>query len=844
MRQLIFLILLICFLPVTAQDTLYVVDEFGESLPFASIRLSPDSTYAGIADEAGRFVLPPGLAATTQIEVTYLGYRRQQFSLGQLRRQDYTCRMEARNDTTLSMPTIIGRRDEDAQNLPYQLESIHRNGIAHVQSLTTADALADLSGVYVQKSQFGGGSPVIRGFEANRILLVVDGVRMNNAIFRNGHLQNAITVDPLALERLELIYGAGALAYGSDAIGGVVHFRTREPGFLAVEKANMEQSIPEAPVWKSNGALSFSSAARHFGQSLSLEYQSVNFASLTLLSANFTSHLRSGAHRDPLYPDFGSRPNYIERLDGTDQVVDNPAPNRQIGTAYDQYNLLQKFRFRLGDQLELSANFQYSTTSAIPRYDALTETRNGQLRWARWDYGPQTRALGSLRLNDRRPTSLYDVATYQLSHQFVEEDRLQRRFNDPFEENSLVDVNATNLQIDYVKDFTFLQLRYGLDLRYDQVSSTAFFRNLTTGQVATLSLATRYPSQGSSLSGGGLYAEATHAFSRWWQLRGGVRYSKQQLSARFGATDPVEWPARYLEGIDNTQGALTAALGLLHTQGPHRWRTLLAQGFRAPNVDDFAKFRESNGFIQVPNPALQPERSLTLETGYRYQSRAGGFDGSLTAYHTWLDQAIIRSSGWLPDGSSSFVSRGDTLFAQTNSNAESARVFGIDLEATVAISEYWKVGADAHWLRGIREQGAPDGTTLTLPQDHIPPPYGKASLSWARKAWTLSAVLRYQLAKAPADYAVGSIEPGPDGYVFDRLGTADNLELTPLNPDGSFAGSQAWWTLNGYASWSISSRWDLRLKAENLLDRHYRTFASGVSAPGLNLGLSISGQLL
>ena len=84
-------------------------------------------------------------------------------------------------------------------------------------------------GIRLQKSQGGGGSPVLRGFEANRVLLVVDGVRMNNAIYRTGHLQNSITIDPNNIERVEVIFGSSSVGYGSDALGGVVHYYTKSP---------------------------------------------------------------------------------------------------------------------------------------------------------------------------------------------------------------------------------------------------------------------------------------------------------------------------------------------------------------------------------------------------------------------------------------------------------------------------------------------------------------------------------------------------------------------------------------------------------------------------------------
>ncbi|MFK8165640.1 MAG: TonB-dependent receptor, partial [Lewinella sp.] len=508
-----------------------------------------------------------------------------------------------------------------------------------------------------------------------------------------------------------------------------------------------------------------------------------------------------------------------------------------------QYNLLQKFRFRLKDKVELSANLQFSTTSDIPRYDALTERRAELPRWARWDYGPQTRALAALRLNDRRPTALYDLASYLLSYQFVAEDRFQRRFGDPLAEHNLVDVHATNLQTDFTKILGETVLRYGFDLRYDAVASLAYLQNIDDGSRDFANISTRYPSQGSGLASGGLYAEATYVLQPAWKLRGGLRYSRQRLNARFGPEDPVAWPQAYLDGIDNSEGAVTAALGLLHEAGPHRWRTLFAQGFRAPNIDDFAKFRENNGFIQVPNPTLQPERSNTLETGYRFRARNNHFELGLTAYHTWLNQVIIRQDGTLPDGQSFFISRGETLFVQTNVNAESARIYGFDLNARIKFGQGWQLSSAFHYLRGRRDQLAPDGSVLDLPQDHIPPPYGQTSLSWNRNGWNLSCRLHYQLPKRPENYAVGTIfGTAATGFEFDRFGTADNLELTPLRQDLTNAGSLAWWTFNMYAAHELNDHLSLRLKGENLLDQHYRTFASGVSAAGIDIGFGVTAK--
>ena len=121
--------------------------------------------------------------------------------------------------------------EESKKTVAQQIEVLRANQIAGSQAQTTADLIANTGNVFVQKSQSGGGSPVIRGFEASRILLVVDGVRMNNIIYRSGHLQNIITLDNAILERAEVLFGPSSTIYGSDALGGVIHFYTKKPLF-------------------------------------------------------------------------------------------------------------------------------------------------------------------------------------------------------------------------------------------------------------------------------------------------------------------------------------------------------------------------------------------------------------------------------------------------------------------------------------------------------------------------------------------------------------------------------------------------------------------------------------
>ena len=119
--------------------------------------------------------------------------------------------------------------EEDKKEVPVKINTITKKEADFFNPQTSADLLTASNEVFVQKSQLGGGSPMIRGFAANSVLLVIDGVRMNNAIYRSGNLQNVISLDPNTIERTEVIFGPGSIIYGSDALGGVFSFTSRNP---------------------------------------------------------------------------------------------------------------------------------------------------------------------------------------------------------------------------------------------------------------------------------------------------------------------------------------------------------------------------------------------------------------------------------------------------------------------------------------------------------------------------------------------------------------------------------------------------------------------------------------
>ena len=94
---------------------------------------------------------------------------------------------------------------------------------------------------------------------------------------------------------------------------------------------------------------------------------------------------------------FGLRPFYVTTTNGVDQIVANKDPYIQKFSGYEQYNAIQKIVFKPNSTTAHDINLQYSTTCDLPRYDRLTDIRNGNLRFATWNYGPQKRIFGGYK---------------------------------------------------------------------------------------------------------------------------------------------------------------------------------------------------------------------------------------------------------------------------------------------------------------------------------------------------------------------------------------------------------------------------------------------------------------
>jgi hemoglobin/transferrin/lactoferrin receptor protein len=536
--------------------------------------------------------------------------------------------------------------EEKKYDIPQPVQSITLKQIEQTNAQNAGDLLVSTGTVLAQKSQAGGGSPIIRGFEANKVLIVVDGVRMNNAIFRGGHLQNVMTIDNSMLERAEIVFGPGSVVYGSDAFGGVMHFQTKKPVFAEGE---------ESFTFKGSAYTRYATANHEKTGHLDFSLGGKKFASLTSFTYSDFDDMRQGNIRKDSLSDVWKRRYYVQRINGADVLVGNDDPNVQKFSGYSQYDILQKFSFKQSDKVTHNLNFQFSNSSNLPRYDRLTDPKGAGLSNAEWYYGPQQRLMGSYRLDLSGENALYSNAQVILAYQDIKESRNQRKFGNDNLAHRYEHVNVYSLNADFKKDLEKHTVKYGIEVTYNNVASTAENENIVTGEITPLD--TRYPNGGSTQFAAAAYITDSWKISEKSKLSAGLRYSLIGLKSSFD--DKTFFPFPFDEAKQNND-ALTGNIGYIFSPGKDWHLSVLGStGFRSPNIDDMAKvFESGNGTLIIPNPDLKAEYVYNGELGIsKVIARKVKVEAS--GWYSYITNAIVTKPFTL-NGEETIVFNGDT----------------------------------------------------------------------------------------------------------------------------------------------------------------------------------------
>jgi hemoglobin/transferrin/lactoferrin receptor protein len=758
-----------------------------------------DKSRSGVSDFDG-FIDISAFSETEQITFQHISHVTRTLKKSEIVSVNNKIYLELNASSLDEIVLSVAKFGQNKRDVPQQIVSVRAEDILFTNPQTSADLLKSSGQVFIQKSQLGGGSPIIRGFSTNRLLITVDGVRFNTAIFRGGNVQNVISIDPLAIERTEVILGPGSVVYGSDAVGGVMNFYTKRPKF----------SFEEGISFSGNALARYATASEEKTGHFDFNIGTKEWAFLTSVSYSDFGDLRMGKNG----PDDYLRPFYAETVNGEDILVENSDPRVQVPTGYQQLNTMQKVRYMPSDKWDFNLGLFYTTTSDYSRYDRLIRPKDDGLKSAEWYYGPQEWLSGNLQARNRAfNNGIYDESIITASYLRCKESRNDRGFGDTILFETDEEVSAYTGAWDFEKDFNKAKLHYGVEYIYNKVNSVGKQTDITSGTSAAD--VSRYP-DGSSWQSMAAYSSLQFKLADKLSFQGGLRYNHILVDASF---EDGFYDFPFSEANIDT-GALTGSAGLAwYPNDILSWRFNFGTAFRAPNIDDVGQIFDSEpGSVVVPNPDLKPEYAKTGEIGITFN-----FDNvvklDIGTYFTSLKDAMVRRDYEI-DGESQILYQGELSNVQAIQNAAKAEVYGFEASLEVNFSEQLQLTSQYSVTDGFQE----DDSGISYPLRSAPPMYGNGHLIFKTKRLKLDAFVDYN-----GQFDFNDLAPSQQNNDFLYAKDEDGNPYSP-----------SWYTLNFGAQYGVTESLQLNAILENITDKRYRPYSSGLASAGRNLILAAS----
>ena len=798
MQNIVFIVVLLIFTGALGQEIVILDQEDHQPIPNVIV-YNWDRSKTALSDFDGKCDLSK-FDLGERITFTHIGYQNYRTTKSQVLRKGklyLALTAEQLDEVVMS----ISKWEQQKKDIPQKISLLNAKTIEFTASQTSADLLQNSGKVFVQKSQLGGGSPMIRGFATNRLLLTVDGVRMNNAIFRGGNIQNVISIDPFTIKSTEVIFGPGSVIYGSDAIGGVMNFYTYNPQFSKTDSLQV--------FGKSNYRYSSANNENTFHVDFNLGKK--EWAFLSSLTYNHFGDLKMGSDGPTSY----LRNHYVVTQNGQDELRENRNAKKQVPSGYDQINVMQKVLFKPNNNWNINLSAYYSETSDYSRYDRLIRpSKDGLgLRSAEWFYGPQKWFMGNLQFYKNGKGKFYDGLKITTAYQNFVESRYDRDFGEAIRYGTQENVDAISANVDFEnKRIGNLRLYYGGEYIFNKIGSIGNEFNIET--MTTMPNASRYPDNSSWQTLAGYISGELRAKPNF-TLLSGLRYSHVWIDAIFDQTF-YSFP---FNDADLSTGALTGSLGFSWFPKSDLQLTFNGStGFRAPNIDDVGKIFDSEpGSVVVPNPDLEPEYAYNLEVGVQKN-----FKDKLmlkgASYYTYLVDALVRRDFQF-NGNTEINYNGELHNVQAIQNAAKAYVYGFEFGLDAFLTESLSVNANLTLTEGIEEEQ--DGTDT--PGRHVAPTFGDFHIVWKNQKLKTDLFVNYN---GKISFGDMSMSEKTKDYIY-----AVDADGNPYSP--------SWYTLNFRSQYQLSEAFKFTANLENITDQRYRSYSSGIVAPGINLILGV-----
>lgn len=591
-------------------------------------------------------------------------------------------RQGATNNRAGEIVVTATRVETDPLTTPYTVYGLDGLELTTVRAVrTTPDALQSVPSAMIQKTSHGQGSPFLRGFTGFRTLMLIDGIRLNNSVFRDGPNQYWNTVDPLSLRGIEVVMGPSSVLYGSDAIGGTVNALPLQP------------PPADGPEWTGRTAYRYSSAEdSHVGR----------------IQAGGRPDERTGFVVGLSMKDFGD-------------VTGGKDVGKQSHTGYDEWDLDALVTRKLGDRGTLTLGHQ-----TVRQNDAWRTHRTVYgIEWEGLKHGTdrvlaydQARDLtwATLAATDVRP--FVDAARVTVYRQRQAEDEYRVKEDASAGEKGF-DVVTWGASMQLESETDLGRWVYGVEVSRDLVDSYSH-KLKADGSVGKEDIQGPVADNATYDTIGVYVQDIVPFMDSRLRVIPGVRATHNRAEADRVA-DPVSGDAMTVEGDWNAVvGSLRASLTL-----DAKERVVLfggvSQGFRAPNLSDLTRLDIARGTeIETPVSDLDPERFVSLEAGVKV--RADRVSAQVACYRTLIDGLIVRA----PTGRTI-----DDLLEVTKKNAGEGWIQGVEFSGEYRFLSDWSLRAMAAWMDGeIDSYPTSDPEKVRGPMSRMMPPTAEAALRW------------------------------------------------------------------------------------------------------------------
>ncbi len=490
---------------------------------------------------------------------------------------------EDTTSTLLDSLVLTSQRTTQKLHLiPYSVGVLKQAALQDFGTRTTPEALTLVNGVFVQKTNHGGGSPFLRGLTGNQTLTLVDGIRLNNSTFRYGPNQYVNTIDPYSIQKMEVAKGTGSVQYGSDALGGVIQVFTKEPAF---------------------------SSDKHWRGKATGKYMSGGMEKTVRGEAAYSAQ-QFAAQMGATYRHFGD-------------LIGGDTTGKQSPSGYKELALDVKTKFLLQPHLQLTLAHQF-----LQQQDVAVFHKIKLENYALNEMSPQQRALTYAKLYWSSGNSLFRDINLIASLQNSLEQRNSRKNNSSEWRREKDKVNTFGLTADVFSSIrSWWTANSGLELYRDKVHSTR--EDLNTGTDSKTINRGLYP-DGSDYGNYSVFS-LHHFQMHRFNVEAGLRYNFFSINL----TDTS------LGKISLQPSALVYNLAVQYRfSSLHHFYAAWNIGYRAPNIDDMGTLGIVDFRYEVPTAGLKPERSRQVEAGYKFHSPK--LSATVAAYYMHLDDLITR----------------------------------------------------------------------------------------------------------------------------------------------------------------------------------------------------------